>query len=427
MKQIETITDTTHPSYGAASGRRIGSGSIKKQPMYNLWLISISILLVFVMSGCTSSSSTVNPVPSTTSTSTTASPDSSSTSSTALSSSTKQQYTPSTPSAPSSSSSSSAAGIGNSKADPPIRIGFAMDTLVEERWKKDRQLFIQAAHRLGAEVTVQSANSDDARQIEQAEQMISEGVDVLVIVPHNAEATAAIVNRAHRAGIKVLSYDRLVKNADVDLYVSFDNEQVGRLQAEAITKLVPEGKYVYIGGADTDNNAHMFKQGVFDVLQPRIDEGQIRVVYDQWSRDWKPSNAEINMREALIANHNRVDAVIVANDGTAGGVVAALKEQGLAGRIPVAGQDADLAAIRRIVAGTQTMTVYKPIGKLAEITAEMAVKLAKDESITVKQYVNNGKIEVPSILLSPIEVNRNNIDQTVIADGFHSKQEVYGK
>ncbi|MEW4369839.1 D-xylose ABC transporter substrate-binding protein [Paenibacillus kandeliae] len=431
MKQIETYTDTTHPSYGAASTWRIGSLSVKHLLTYHLWLISLGILLVLIMSGCSSSSSPTHSEPSTTVTSTapstTTSSESSAASSTAVAPSTKQQYTPSTHSAPSPSSSSSTAVTGNSKANRPIRIGFAMDTLVEERWKKDRQLFIQAAHRLGAEVIVQSANSDDARQIEQAEQMISEGVDVLVIVPHNAEATAAIVNRAHRAGIKVLSYDRLVKNADVDLYVSFDNEQVGRLQAEAITKLVPEGKYVYIGGADTDNNAHMFKQGVFDVLQPRIDEGQIRVVYDQWSRDWKPSNAEINMREALTANHNRIDAVIVANDGTAGGAVAALNEQGLAGRIPIAGQDADLAAIRRIVAGTQTMTVYKPIGKLAEITAEMAVKLAKDESITAKQYVNNGKIEVPSILLSPIEVNRNNINQTVIADGFHSRQEVYGK
>ncbi|MCL9659704.1 D-xylose ABC transporter substrate-binding protein [Paenibacillus hunanensis] len=315
----------------------------------------------------------------------------------------------------------------NSSMPGQIRIGFAMDTLVEERWKKDRDLFVKAAERMGASVVVASADSNDARQIQQAEQMIADGIDVLVLVPHNADATAAIVNRAHKAGVKVLSYDRLVKNADVDLYVSFDNEQVGRLQADAITTIVPKGKYVYIGGADTDNNAHMFKQGVFDILQPKIDSGQIRVVYDQWSKDWKPSSAFQHMREALQASHNRIDAVIVANDGTAGGVVRALQEKGLAGKIPVAGQDGDLAAAQRIVQGTQTMTVYKPIGKLANVTAELAIKLAKDEPIETTRQVNNGKIEVPSVLLSPVAVNATNIDNTLIADGFHTKEEIYGK
>ncbi len=335
----------------------------------------------------------------------------------------RQQYTPDEQTNGSASSQKHPSSLANR----PVRIGFAMDTLVEERWKKDREFFIQAAKKLGAEVTVTSANSDDAKQIQQAEQMIADGIDVLVLVPHNADATAAIVNRAHRAGVKVLSYDRLVKNADVDLYVSFDNEQVGQLQAEAITALVPEGKYVYIGGADTDNNAHMFKQGVFDVLQPRIDAGKIRVVYDQWSKDWKPASALQHMREALQASHNQIDAVIVANDATAGGVIQALQEQGLAGKIPVAGQDADLAAAQRIVQGTQTMTVYKPIGKLANVTAELAIQLAKNEKIKTNRQVNNGKIEVPSVLLSPIAVNASNINQTLIADGFHSKEAIYGK
>ncbi|MFD1887887.1 D-xylose ABC transporter substrate-binding protein [Paenibacillus wenxiniae] len=335
---------------------------------------------------------------------------------------TKHQYKPDTQT--DTATSKQAITASDSK---PIRIGFAMDTLVEERWKKDRDFFVQAAKQMGADVVVTSANSDDAKQIEQAEQMIADGIDVLVLVPHNADATAAIVNRAHKAGVKVLSYDRLVKNADVDLYVSFDNEQVGRLQADAITALVPEGKYVYIGGADTDNNAHMFKQGVFDILQPKIDAGQIRVVYDQWSKDWKPASALQHMREALKASHNDIDAVIVANDGTAGGVVRALQEQGLAGQIPVAGQDGDLAAARRIVQGTQTMTVYKPIGKLAQVTAELAIKLAKNEKIATDRQVNNGKIEVPSVLLAPIAVDISNIDNTLIADGFHTKADIYGK
>ncbi|MFD2332766.1 D-xylose ABC transporter substrate-binding protein [Cohnella sp. GCM10020058] len=327
--------------------------------------------------------------------------------------------------APESSATQGGGGGASPSHSGPIKIGFAMDTLLEERWLRDRDLFKAAAEALGAEVVIEAANGDDAKQISQAETMIGQGVDILVIVPHNAAATAAIVKRAHSSGIKVLAYDRLVNNADIDLYVSFDNEKVGELQAEAILKQVPRGKYVYIGGADTDNNAHMFKQGVFNVIQPKIDSGDIRVVYDQWSKDWLPANALVNMRAALDANGDRIDAVIAANDATAGGVVQALTERGLAGRIPIAGQDADLAAAQRIVEGTQTMTVYKPIKLLAEKAAELAFKLARGEDPGADRKVNNGKIEVPSVLLAPIAVDKSNIDETIIAEGFHSREEVY--
>ncbi|XKG86907.1 substrate-binding domain-containing protein [Sutcliffiella horikoshii] len=306
-----------------------------------------------------------------------------------------------------------------------IKIGFSMDTLEEERWLRDRDLFESAVKNLGAEVEILAANGDDALQILQAETLISQGVDLLVIVPHNAEATATIVKKAHGAGIKVVSYDRLIKNADIDLYVSFDNERVGELQAEAITELVPKGKYVYIGGADTDNNAHLFKKGVFQVLQPLIDKGDITVIYDQWTKNWLPSNAYANMQEALLANDGEIDAVIAANDATAGMAIVALKEAGLAGKIPVAGQDAELAAAQRIVEGTQTMTVYKPIPTLAEEAARLAVAMAKGEYIDTSRKVNNGKVEVPSVLLPPIAVNRSNMDETVIADGFHLMEDVY--
>lgn len=314
---------------------------------------------------------------------------------------------------------------GGGKSDGKIRIGFSMDTLQEERWQKDRDLFVAAAEALGATVDVQAANSDDAKQIAQAENLISQGVDVLVVIPHNAEATAAIVEKAHEAGIKVLAYDRLIKNSDLDLYVSFDNERVGQMQAEAITKLAPKGKYVYIGGSETDNNAHLFKKGAFDVLKPYIDRGDIEVVYDQFTKDWNPANALANMENALTANDNKIDAVVAANDGTAGGVIEALAAQGMAGKIPVSGQDAELAAAQRIVEGTQSMTVYKPIKALAERAAELAVKLAKDEDLGADRRVNNGKIDVPSVLLDPVAVDKSNIDDTVIADGFHSKEDVY--
>lgn len=310
-------------------------------------------------------------------------------------------------------------------ADEKIKVGFTMDTLVEERWLRDRELFREAVRSLGADVGILAANGDDVLQIAHAESLISQGVDVLVVVPHNAEATATIVKKAHMAGIKVMAYDRLVKNADIDMYVSFDNEKVGELQAEAITQLVPEGRYVYIGGAITDNNAHLFKKGVFNVLQPFIDKGDITVVFDQWTKDWTPANAKENMVAALKANNNQIDAVICANDATAGGVIEALAEQGLAGKIPVSGQDAELAGAQRIMEGTQTMTVYKPLKALTQTAAEIAVQMAKGEAVAINRKVNNGKIEVPSVLLTPIAVNRLNMDETIIADGFHSREDVY--
>ncbi|SFM37418.1 D-xylose transport system substrate-binding protein [Paenibacillus sp. 1_12] len=311
------------------------------------------------------------------------------------------------------------------KKDKKIVIGMSLDTLQEERWQRDRDMFVAKAKELGAEVNVQAANSDDAKQISQAENLISQGVDILVVVPHNAEAAAAIVQKAHAANIKVLSYDRLIKNSDVDLYISFDNERVGEMQAKAIVEKAPKGKYVLIEGSETDNNAHLFKKGQLNILKPLVDKGDIKIVYEQWTKDWNPANALANMENALTTNKNEIDAVVAANDGTAGGVIQALTAQKLAGKIPVSGQDAELAAMQRIVEGTQLMTVYKPLKKLADEAATIAVKMAKGEKVDAPKKVNNAKIDVPSILLDPIAVNKDNVDSTVIADGFHKKEDVY--
>lgn len=311
------------------------------------------------------------------------------------------------------------------KTDDKVVIGFSMATLKEERWQKDKDLFEAEVKELGAEVKTLGANGDDATQLSQAEQLISEGVDVLVVVPNNAEATAAIVQKAHEEGIKVIAYDRLISNADVDYYISFDNVRVGEMQATAIVEHSPKGNYVYIGGADTDNNAHQFKEGAMNVLQPLVDSGDIKVVYDQFSKDWKPEEALKNMENALTANNNDIQAVVAANDGTAGGAVQALTAQGLSGKVPVSGQDAELAALQRIVEGTQTMTVYKPIHLIATKAAEMAVSLANEEDIQTDKVVNNKKIDVPSVLLDPIAVTKENIAETIIKDGFHKKEDIY--
>lgn len=312
-----------------------------------------------------------------------------------------------------------------STKDGKIVIGLSMDTLKEERWQKDRDIFTDKVKELGGEVKTLAANGDDATQLSQAEQLISQGVNVLVVIPHNAEATAKIVEKAHQEGIKVISYDRLIKNSDVDYYISFDNVRVGEMQAKAIVEKAPKGNVVYIGGADTDNNAHMFKEGAMNILKPLQDKGDIKIVYDQFSKDWKPEEALKNMENALTANKNNIQAVVAANDGTAGGAIQALTAQGLAGKVPVSGQDADLAAMQRIAEGTQTMTVYKPIKAIATKAAEMAVALAKGDKVEAAKKVNNGKIDVPSVLLDPISVNKDNISDTVLKDGYHKLEDVF--
>ena len=305
------------------------------------------------------------------------------------------------------------------------KIGLLMSDLRLERWQKDRDLFTEAAESMGAKVYTQSANGDANTQISQIENMISRGVDVLVIVPENGEVLGNVLSEAKAEGIKVLAYDRLIKFADIDLYVSFDNIRVGEMQAAALLKRKPTGNYFLMGGSPTDNNAKMFRQGQMNVLQPAIDSKKIQIVGDQWARGWSAEAALNIMENGLTANANKIDAVVASNDSTAGGAIQALAAQGLSGKVVISGQDADLVSVRRIVAGTQTMTVYKPISKLAKTSAEMAVKLARGEKIKVNGHVNNGKKDVDAVLLTPIAVTKDNLDSTVIADGFHSRNDVY--
>lgn len=306
-----------------------------------------------------------------------------------------------------------------------IRIGLSMDTLKEERWQRDRDLFVERAKELGADVLVQSADGDDKVQTQQAENLLTQGVNVLVVIPHNGEVAASIVEASHRQNVPVISYDRLIRNSQPDLYISFDNEKVGELQARYLVEHAPKGNYVLIGGAPTDNNATLFRKGQMNVLTPAIDRGDIKIVADQWARDWLASEALRHTENALTQANNNVVAVVVSNDGTAGGAIQALEEQKLAGKVLVSGQDADLAALQRIIAGTQSMTVYKPVAQLARRAAEAAVALARHERVDSTSAINNGKVDVPSILLEPLVVDKNNIVDTVIKDGYQKLEDVY--
>lgn len=307
-----------------------------------------------------------------------------------------------------------------------ITIGLSMDNLRLERWQHDRDIFVETAAKLGARVLVQSANGDDMLQLSQAENLITQGVDVLVVLPHNGKVMGGIVEEAHKNGVPVLAYDRLLMDSDLDYYISFDNVRVGELQAEYLVNKKPEGKYFLLGGSPTDNNAKLFREGQMNIIQPYVDKGEIEIVGDQWAKDWLPQEAMSIIENALTANNNDIDVVVASNDSTAGGTVQALADQGLDGKVLVSGQDADQAACQRIVEGTQSMTIYKPIKKLATSAAEVAIAMAKGEEVkTAGKTVDNGKKAVPSILLTPIQVDADNMMDTVIADGFHSREEVY--
>lgn len=310
-------------------------------------------------------------------------------------------------------------------ASGPLLIGFSMDTLKEARWQADRDAFVKRAEELGAKVDVQSANSDDSQQMRDVQSLLTAGVKVLVIAAHDGTAMAKAVQTAETAGVPVIAYDRLINKSNVGLYMSFDNEKIGELQAQYLVKALPGGKgrIVCIYGSPADNNAKLFKAGQDKVLAPYIKSGAIKVVRADWAEDWKPENAK-RITDAAITS-GKFDAVLASNDGTAGGAIQALTESGLAGKTIVTGQDSELAACQRIARGTQAMTIYKPIKDLAARAAENAVNMAKGKAVIAQDVTPNGTIDVPSILEDAQVVTKANMVDVVVKSGFHTYDEIY--
>ncbi|MES2151228.1 MAG: D-xylose ABC transporter substrate-binding protein [Pseudomonadota bacterium] len=306
------------------------------------------------------------------------------------------------------------------------KIGFSIDDLRLERWVRDRDYFLAAAEQLGAKVFVQSADASEQRQIAQIENLISRGVDVLVIVPYNATVLNNAIREAKKSNIKVVSYDRLILNADIDAYISFDNTLVGEMQAQGVVQQKPKGNYYLLGGAPTDNNAKMLREGQMKVLQPLVDKGDVKIVGKQWVRDWSASEAMAIIENALTANNNKIDGIVASNDGTAGGAIQALAAQKLSGKVAVSGQDADIAAVRRVIAGSQAMTVYKPLKLIASEAAKLAVQLVRNEKPAYNAQYDNGVKKVNTVLLKPTSLTKANID-LLVTDGFYTKAQLSGK
>lgn len=304
-----------------------------------------------------------------------------------------------------------------------IQIGMSFDSFVIERWQRDRDIFVSVAKELGAEVNVQNANGDVEEQKKQIDYFIQKGMDVIVIICIDSDSLKDSVEKAQEAGIRILAYDRLIVDAQVDLYISFDNAMVGTMMAEAlIDEGLAGGKVVMIGGSPTDNNVPMVEGAFREVMN----ENQVNILDAVHAEGWKAEEAANYIYEhpSVIAE---TDAIMCGNDDLATQAVRALAEKRKAGDILVVGQDADLAACQRIVEGTQVMTVYKPVEKLAARAAEAAVALARDEEIAGAdvKMIENGAFTVPYIGLEPVRVDKSNIDEIIIGSGFHLKEDVY--
>jgi len=317
----------------------------------------------------------------------------------------------------------------NRAVDPNkrVKIGFAMDTVKEERWQRDQDAFKAHCAKMNVDCVVTVANNNADRQANDVENLLTQGVDVLVIAPHDATQAASMVDKAKAKGIPVISYDRLINSDKLDLYISHQVPVIGKKIAEYALQNAPEGNYVMVYGAGTDNNAVIMKKEQLAVLQPAIDGGKIKIVADNFITDWKPEEALKMAENALTQNGDNIKAFVVSNDGMAGGVISALEKRGLAGKILVTGQDAQKDALQRIAQGTQTMTVYKPIIPLASGAVEAAIKLAKKEALTGSTAFRNDTLgkDIPAILLEVTVVDKNNLADTVIKDGYVSYQDVY--
>jgi D-xylose transport system substrate-binding protein len=310
--------------------------------------------------------------------------------------------------------------------DRQAKIGLLMHSFEKERWKNDHKYFVESVEELGGSVVVAVADNDAKKQYQQAEELLNMGIDVLVVVPVDQFSAAKIVELAHKRGVKVISYDRLINNSRVDYYISADNVKIGEMQAEYLTKIKPSGNYALIGGSVYDNNSRMLYIGQMNILQPYVERDEIKIIYNEFTKYWSEDEGYKHTLKCFEKNGENLDAIIAGNDAIAYGALRALKERGLEGKVSIAGQDADLRNLHEIIKGNQTVTIYKPIKTMAWTAAELSMKLSENgDMVNVYTTVSNGKRLVPSLLLESIAVNENNIQFTVIAEGYQKEQEVF--
>ena len=298
-----------------------------------------------------------------------------------------------------------------------VTVGVSWSNFQEERWKTDEGAIKKALEAAGAEYVSADAQSSSAKQLSDVEALIAQGVDALIILAQDSQAIGPAIQAAANEGIPVVGYDRLIEDPRA-FYLTFDNVEVGRMQAREVLKLAPEGNYVMIKGSPTDPNADFLRGGQQEILQSAIDAGKIKIVGEAYTDGWLPANAQRNMEQILTAQNNEVDAVVASNDGTAGGAVAALTAQGMEG-IPVSGQDGDHAALNRVARGTQTVSVWKDARELGKVAGEIAVAMAKGGSMDAVEgagkWTSPSGTELTARFLAPIPITKDNLDVVVDA------------
>ncbi len=306
------------------------------------------------------------------------------------------------------------------------KIGLLVHSFENERWEKDKTYLENEITRLGGKVFFELAGNNQAIQIDQAKKMIDQGAKVLIVIPIKQSEAAKIVEMAHQYGVKVIAYDRMINNCDLDYYVSANSISIGEMQASCLTSIKPKGEYALICGSRYDNNSMRLFIGQMNVLEPLMEKGDVKVVSSEFTEDWTPEEGYRHTLQLLDKYGETLTGIIAGSDALAGGVIQALKDRGKEGKIMVAGQDAELQALKAIVWGYQTCTVLKPLKEMATQAAKLAVDLASGENVAPTDIrESNGKILVPSILLNSILVTKDNLEQTVIASGYHTKDEIY--
>ncbi|WP_211262635.1 D-xylose ABC transporter substrate-binding protein [Nitriliruptor alkaliphilus] len=318
-------------------------------------------------------------------------------------------------------------GTDGAASGEGLTIGVSWNNYNEERWAKSDEPAIQAVlDEAGASYISTDAGSSAEQQLADVENLISQGADAIIILAQDGTAILPAVQSAVEQGVPVIAYDRLIEDAGA-LYITFDNVEVGRMQAEVIYDLVPEGNYVFIKGNQADANADFLRGGQEEVLAEALAAGDIVNVGESYTDNWDPAIAQRNMEQILTQNDNDVDAVVASNDGTAGGVVAALEAQGLAGEVPVSGQDGDAAALNRVALGTQAVSVWKDARELGRAAGEAAVLLAQGSALEdipdTVVFDSPGGNQLVSILLAPLPITEDNLDVVVDA-GWITQEEV---
>ncbi|WP_374114509.1 D-xylose ABC transporter substrate-binding protein [Ancylobacter mangrovi] len=308
-----------------------------------------------------------------------------------------------------------------------VVVGVSWSNFQEERWKTDEAAIKKALEAAGAKYISADAQSSASKQLSDVEALIAQGANALIILAQDSDAITPAITKAENEGIPVVGYDRLIENPYA-YYITFDNKEVGRLQASEVLKIKPKGNYIFIKGSAADPNADFLFSGQMEVLKPSIDKGDIKNVGEAYTDGWLPANAQRNTEQLLTANNNKIDAVVASNDGTAGGAIAALAAQGLAGTVPVSGQDADFAALNRIALGTQTVSVWKDSRELGKRAAEIAIELAKGadpKAIEGTTTFTGGPKGVPmnSTFLKPVPITKDNLD-VIIEAGWVPKATV---